>query len=141
MVRRFAAALAPALLLGCEIPTDYDSRLGGGSFVETHRGFVTGIVRGDYSQRLRDVEIILRFPGSTLPPPTTYTDAFGEFTIAVALYNGPTGADSAAATIYAIASPPAYTQSVADHAEIMVYFAPIRQASPRTIVNLRLPVF
>jgi len=128
--------------LGCEIPTDYDSELGGGSnFVETHRGFVAGVVRGEFNQRLPDVEIILRFPGSSLPAPSTRTDSFGEFLIAVALYNGSGGADSAAATIYAFTGPPRYSQSEADHADIVVHFAPLQQASPRTIVNLRLPVF
>ena len=133
------ALLIPALLLlGCAAPTGLDSE---SPLVETHRAILDGVVRGQFDQPLRDVDIVLQLTGSDLPAPTTRTDAAGRFLLALAIYNGTGGADSAAATVYAFARPPVHSTNAAAHVDVLIRFLPATQEPPRTSVTLKMPVF
>lgn len=132
------AALAVALGPACTVSTD---GLGESALVETHHAIVDGVVRGEADQPLEDVDIVLRIAGSSLPAATTRTDGAGSFVLALAIYNGPSGPDSAAATVYAFARPSVHATAAASHADVLVRFAPKDQAAPRTSVSLKLPVF
>lgn len=133
--------LAVLLPIGCEAPTGLDELSPKESLIETHRAIVDGTVRGSFGQPLEDVDVILKVAGSSLPAPTARTDASGRFLLVLAIYNGASGPDSAAATIYAYARPPAYSTSAAGHADLTVRFLPVAQPPPRTSVELRLAVF
>ncbi len=133
--------LAAFLPLGCEAPTGLDELSPRGSLTETHRAIVDGVVRGSFGQPLQDVDMVLRMPGSSLPAPTTRTDASGRFLLVLAIYNGAGGPDSTAATLYAYARPPAYSTPAAGHADLLVKFLPAAQEPPRTSVEIRLAVF
>lgn len=132
------AVLAVAVGQACTISTDSDGL--GDPLVETHHAIVDGVVRGELDQPLEGVDIVLRFPGSSLPAPSTRTDGAGSFVLAVAIYNGPAGPDSAAGTVYAFARPSVHSTSAASHVDVLVRFAPKNQAAPRTSVSLKLPV-
>lgn len=123
----------------CTVSTGPDW-LDGSALVETHHAIVDGVVRGEADQPLADVDIVLRLAGSSLPAPTTRTDGAGSFVLVLAIYNGPAGPDSAAATVYAFARPSVHSTSAATHADILVRFVPKSQAPARTSVALKLPV-
>lgn len=133
--------LAAFLPIGCEAPTGLDELSPRESLIETHRAIVDGVVRGSFGQPLEDVEVVLRITGSSLPAPTSRTDASGRFVLGLAIYNGSGGADSAATTLYAYARPPSYSTYAAGHADLTVRFLPTSQDPPRTSVELRLAVF
>ena len=133
--------LAAFLPVGCEAPTGLDELSPRESLIETHRAIVDGVVRGSFGQPIEDVDVVLRIAGSSLPAPTTRTDASGRFLLVLAIYNGAGGPDSAAATLYAYARPPSYSTYAAGHADLMVRFLPASQDPPRTSVEVRLAVF
>lgn len=133
--------LAVFLPAGCEAPTGLDELSPRDSLVETHRAIVDGVVRGSLGQPLEDVDVVLRIAGSSLPAPAARTDASGRFYLALAIYNGTGGADSAAATLYAHAGPPSYSTYAAGHADLMVRFLPAAREPPRTSVEIRLNIF
>lgn len=135
---RLFASLAVGLGLACTVPT---SDLDDSWLTETHQAIVDGVVRGELGQPLEDVDIVLRFAGSSLPAPSTRTNGAGEFVLVLAIYNGSAGADSAAATVYAFARPEIHATAAASHADIVARFAPKGQPAPRTSVSLKLPVF
>ena len=132
------AVLAVAGGLACTVSTD---GLEDSALVETHHAIVDGIVRGEADQPLEGVDIVLGIAGSSLPAPTTRTDGAGQFVLVLAVYNGPAGPDSAAATVYAFARPSVHSTSAASHADVLVRFTPKGQAASRTSVSLRLPVY
>ena len=132
------AVLAVAAGLACTVSTD---GLEDSALVETHHAIVDGIVRGEADQPLADVDIVLGIAGSALPAPTTRTDGGGQFVLVLAVYNGPAGPDSAAATVYAFARPSVHATSAASHADVLVRFTPKGQAPARTSVSLKLPVY
>lgn len=134
------ATLALAVGLACTVPTGSDGPEDS-PLVETHQAVLDGVVRGNLDQPLEDVDIVLRFAESSIPAPTTRTDGAGRFLLVLAIYNGPAGPDSAAATVYAFARPPAHSATAATHADVLVRFVPVGQAPLRTSVNLKLPVF
>jgi hypothetical protein len=132
------APLAVAFGLACAVPT---GDLDGSGLTETHHAIVDGVVHGELGQPLENVDVVLRFAESSLPAPSARTDGAGEFVLALAIYNGSAGADSAAATVYAFARPEVHGTSAANHADIFVRFAPKGQEAPHTRVSLKLPVF
>ena len=132
------AVLAVAAGQACTVSTD---GLDQSALVETHHAIVDGVVRGEADQPLEDVDIVLRLAGSSLPAPTTRTDGAGQFVLVLAIYNGPAGPESAAATVYAFARPSVHSTSAANHVDVLVRFAPKNQAVPKTSVSLKLPVF
>lgn len=132
--------LALAVGLACTVPTESNG-LDESPLMETHQAIVDGVVRGELDQPLQGVDIVLRFAGSALSSPTTRTDGAGKFLLVLAIYNGSTGPDSAAATVYAFARPPVHSTTAATHADVLVRFVPTGQAPVRTTVNLKLPVF
>ena len=132
--------LAAFLPIGCEAPTGLDELSPRESLIETHRGIVDGVVRGSSGLPLENVELVLRISGSSLPAPTTRTDGSGRFILVLAVYNGTGGADSAAATLYAYARPPAYSTPAAGHADLTVRFLPVSQDPPRTTAQIQLTV-
>lgn len=133
--------LAVLIPTGCEAPTGLDELSPRESLTETHRALVDGVVRGSFGQPLEGVDIVLRIAGSSLPAPTARTDESGRFLLVLAIYGGPAGPDSAAATVYAYARPPTYSTSAAGHADLLVKFLPVSQDPPRTSVEVRLAVF
>lgn len=133
--------IAAFLAIGCEAPTGLDELSPGESLVETHRAIVDGVIRGNFGQPLEGVDVLLRIAGSSLPAPTTRTDASGRFVLVLAIYNGAGGPYSAPATLYAYAQPPAYTTPAAGHVDLVVKFLPASQDPPRTSVELQLAVF
>lgn len=134
------ALLVAAVGMGCGVPTGLDD-LDDSSLVETHQAVVDGVVRGQLDQPLEGVEIVLRFAGSTLPAPTTQTDGSGSFLLVLAMYNGGSAPDSAAATVYAFARTSIHSAAAVNHVDVVVRFAPKGQAPPRASVSLKLPVF
>jgi hypothetical protein len=133
--------LAVFLPIGCEAPTGLDELSPRESLIETHRAIVDGVVRGSFGQPLEDVDMVLRIAGSSLPAPTTRTDASGRFFLVLAIYSGAGSPDSTVATLYAYARPPSYSTPAAGHAELLVRFLPASQDPPRTSVGIRLAVF
>lgn len=137
---RALAVPAVAAGLACTFSTGPDG-LDEPMLVETHHAILDGVVRGEAGQPLGDVDIVLRIAGSSLPAPSTRTDGAGSFLLVLAVYNGPAGPDSAAATVYAFARPSVHSTSAASHADVVVRFTPKGQAPARTSVSLKLPVF
>ena len=134
-----AFALAGA---ACQMPTELDGSGGGADFVETHRSILEGVVVGAFDQPLSDVRVLVQFPGSSLPAPTTRTDGAGRFTFVLALYNHHgVGADSASAVVYAFAGAPRYTIEAASHTPVLVRFQPVTREPPRTWLSFVLPLY
>lgn len=136
-----AVLVAVAMLaLGCaeDIPTAPDR----GNFVETHHSILEEAVRGAYGQRLPDVNVTVQFKGKTqFSPPTTKTDAAGEFLFVLALYNEySVTSESVEATVHAVTSSPAYSIFVGAQAPVVVRFLPVSQPPPHASVELKLPV-
>ena len=133
--------LASAALLACASPTGTGP---GERFEETHHTIVEGTVLGAVNQPLEGVHVIVHFTdGSSLPATaTTTTDPAGEYLFVLAIYNGPRNvADSARATVYAFARGSRYSDPGADHADVMLHFAPVSQNPPRQRINLQLPIY
>ena len=143
MIRKLLESFALLAVAGgfaCGTPTGL-ADLDESSLVETHQAIVDGSVRGEVDQPLEGVDIVLRLAGSTLPAPTARTDGSGRFLLVLAIYNGSSGPDSAAATVYAFARPSVHSTSAANHADVLVRFLPKGQSPPRASVSLKLPVF
>jgi hypothetical protein len=138
-LRLIAFAAVCSLVLACESdPTGMDTT---STFVETHRGILSGSVVGSVDQPLEDVEVVVRFAGSDLPAPTTRTDGAGEFEFVLALYNAQgTGADSAKATVYAIARDSDGTVRAITHKLAMIQFRPVADSLPVTTLSFTLPI-
>jgi hypothetical protein len=138
-LRLIALIAVCSLVLACESdPTAVDTT---STFVETHRGILAGSVTGAVDQPLEDVEVVVRFAGSDLPAPSTRTDGAGGFEFVLAMYNNQTaGADSAKATVYAIARNPDGTVYAITHKPAMIQFRPVADSLPTTTLSFSLPI-